>query len=298
LTISKSLFFFFGLIFCVSSSFGQLSDLARIDFTIIPRGSESSTIQYDRLRALFNYPIALKKEGSYFITGLDYSNIHLRVPETSAFDVLSIEQLQLLDLNLGYTQKLKDDWRLAIQFKPGVSSNLTASSLSFSDIVFSGSAFLIKDKTKDETIKKPYRLFLGVSFSGNGGFPFPLPFVSYYRWLNEKWTYNIGIPKSNLQYHFSKKHRLKAFAQLDGFNSNIQNGMLVNGTTIAERVNLFLVVSGLQYEYHFKPHFELYFRGAYNVIQNARLRDGNRNEIIELGELGDWYIRTGIRFKI
>jgi len=285
------------LTFIGTAVYGQLTDLARLDFTIIPK-DESGTIQYDRLRALFNYPMRLKRDGSYLFLGLDYSNIHLRIPETTSFDVATIEQLQLLDLNIGYTSKLENDWRFAARFSPGVSSNLTASSINIGDIVLSGSVFFVQDKTKDESLKRPYRLLLGVSYSGNSGFQLPLPFVSYYRRLNAKWTYNLGIPKSNLQYRFSEKHRLKTFLQLDGFNANIQNGMLVDNLTIAERVNLFLLVGGLEYEFHIGGHIELYVRGAYNVIQNVRLRDENRNEIKDLGELGNFYFRTGIQFKI
>ncbi len=53
---------------------GQLSDLAKMDYTRLPKGS--SDVGYDRIRGLFNYPIKIK-EGSFFLIGLDYSKIEL-----------------------------------------------------------------------------------------------------------------------------------------------------------------------------------------------------------------------------
>lgn len=148
--------------------------------------------------------------------------------EIPSFDKREIDGFQLLDLNIGYTTPLKNDWRLGVRLTPGFSSNLTANDLTFEDIVLSGDIVFIKDKTKDETVAKPWRLMLGVSYSGNRGFPFPLPFISYYRKFNPNWSYNVGVPKSNLQYHISENHRLKLYAELDGFTSNLQRGVLVN----------------------------------------------------------------------
>ncbi len=56
------------LLYCSLAS-AQLNDLARVDFTILPAGN--SDIEYNRIRALFNYPIKLKKEGTYLFLGLD-----------------------------------------------------------------------------------------------------------------------------------------------------------------------------------------------------------------------------------
>ncbi|WP_430410461.1 DUF6268 family outer membrane beta-barrel protein [Kordia sp.] len=277
--------------------FAQLSDLARVDYTIIPRNN--STIEYNRTRVLFNYPIKLKKEGSYLFLGLDYSNINLQATGGIAAVDDDIDGYQLLDLNIGYTQPLKNDWRLGVRLTPGLSSNLKADDLTLEDIVLSTDIVFIKDKTKDTSVKTPWRLIAGVSYSGNRGFPFPLPFISYYRRFSPNWSYNIGVPKSNLQYRFSDKHRLKLFAQLDGFTSNLQRGVpLLNGEEDAQSINMSLIVSGLQYEFHIIDHLEFYARAAYILSSNTELRNENRDTIFELDSSNTLYIRTGVRFKI
>lgn len=279
-----------------TKSFGQLSDLAKIDYTNISRGS--SPTEYNRIRVLFNYPIKLKKEGTYLFLGLDYSNINLILESSPSFVRDELNGFQLLDLNIGYTTPLRNDWRLGVRVSPGLSSNLKARDLSLEDIVLSSDVVFIKDKTKDDTQKKPWRLIVGVSYSGNRGFPFPLPFISYYKKLSPKWSYNLGIPKTNVQYHFSDRHRLKTFVQLDGFTSNLQRGVLIDQSDIAESINLSLIVGGLQYEYHISDHIEFYARGAYVLSDNLELRDENRDVVKDLGGSNSIYLRTGIRFKI
>ena len=276
--------------------FAQLNDLAKIDYTNIP--ADRSDIGYSRLRGLFNYPIKLKKEGEYLLLGLDYSNIDLRMQQDNfAFDTKQLEEFQILDMNIGFTKPLKNDWRLGLRLTPGLSSNLKANKLSFEDVVISGDVVFIKDKKKDSSVKKPWRLILGVSHSGNRGFNFPLPFISYYRKFKPNWSYNIGIPKMNLQYHMSNKKRLKVFAQLDGFTSNIQRGVIINNAEVAKSIKMSLIVGGLQYEYHFTDNFEFYAKSAYILSNSVNLRDENKNNVKTLDSSISLYLRTGIRIK-
>jgi hypothetical protein len=286
-------FIIFLLFTSISSS--QLSDLAKIDYTRLPRGS--SEVGYDRLRALFNYPIKVN-EGSYFLLGLDYSKIDLSFNNSiDAFDIDTIEDFQLLDLNIGYTFKMNENWRFGGRFTPGFSSNLVKN-LSFEDMVFSGDIVFIKDKRHDEKVEKPYQLILGISYSENRGIPFPLPFISYYRKFHPNWSYKLGVPKSNLQYHLSEKSRFKLVAELDGFTSNIQDGLLVNGDEIADKVNMSIIIGGLRYEYKFTDHLELYFNVSNILSSSATLKDRKNNSIISVNKNNTYYFRTGIRFKI
>jgi hypothetical protein len=294
---SIKLIHFLTLLFFVNISLAQLSDLARVGFTFIP--NDGSSIEYTRFRALFNYPVKLKKEGEYFLLGLDYSNIHLRMENNNLpFNKEDLNDFKLLDINIGYTKPLKNDWRLGVRFKPGFSTNLTSNELNFEDIILSGDLVFIRDRKKTNYKKKPNRLILGVTFSGNRGIPFPLPFISYYRRFHSKWSYNFGIPKMNLQYHYTDKSRFKASVELDGFNANLQNGILINNNGIAESVNMSLILGGLQYEYHFLDHFEFFVRTSYIISNRVKLRDSKKDNILSLDNSNNTYIRTGIRLKI
>ena len=220
-----------GILFSLKCQ-AQLTDLARLDYTFVP--DITSGVEYLRARALFNYPIKLKKKDNYMLLGLDYSNIHLRINRTDfPFDKNLINDFQSLDFSFGFTKPIKNNWRLGIRIKPGFSTNLTAKSLSFEDVVISGDVIFIKHQEKSEKNKYPYRLILGVSYSENRGIPFPLPFISYYKKFHDKWSFSLGIPKTNLQYHITDKQKIKIYAELDGFTANLQNGVLLNNDTTA-----------------------------------------------------------------
>lgn len=277
----------------------QFSDLARVDMTFLPRGN--SEIEYNRLGALFNYPIALKKEGAYISLGLAYSHINLKMDSVSSFDKSKLNSFQLFDFAFAYTYLINEDWRFAVKFSPGFSSNLDAKKLNFEDTVLSGDVVFIKDKSKDTTLEKPFRLMIGVSYSGNRGLNFPLPFISYYRKFKPKWSFNLGIPKSNLQYHMSKKQRLKAFAMLDGFTSNLQNGLIVTTKTettkTARKINMTLIIGGLEYEYHLAKRLLFFARTSYIFSNSVKLKSKNKT-ILDLDNSNTLYLRTGIRLKI
>ncbi|MEM6685409.1 MAG: DUF6268 family outer membrane beta-barrel protein [Bacteroidota bacterium] len=282
------------LLFCITKAHAQLSDLARIDYTYIPNAK--SNVEYKRLRALFNYPIKLKDDDTYLFLGLDYSNIHLNSEIEFPFETRDLNDFQLLDFSIGYTTPLRNDWRLGIVFQPGFSTNLVADALSIKDVVLSGTvAFIKKGKIYHQ---KASRLILGVTYAGNSGFNFPLPFVSYFRKFSPDWSYNLGIPKTNLQYYFSQKHRLKAYAQLDGFASNLQREVPIIDGEAAASINLTLILSGLQYEYHLTKQLQLYMRAAYIMATDNELRNESRAPIFSLDNKARIYLRTGIRFKI
>ena len=288
------LFYFLFLVLSFQMS-AQLSDIARIDYTLIP--GARSDVEFTRSRFLFNAPIKLKGEETYLLLGLDYRNINLRFDDSDlAFNRGDLDDFQVLDFNICFTQPITDTWRLGLRVTPGISTNLTAKALSFEDVTFSADVLFIKEKKIDD-IKKE-RLILGVSYSGNRGYNFPLPFISFYRKWNPKWSFSLGIPKTNVQYHFTPKHRLKTYVELDGFTSNVQNGLVINDSEKATSINMSLIVGGLQYEYHLTKHWQLYARTAYIFSMRNKLRNEDRDNIYTITNESTAYLRTGIRFKI
>jgi hypothetical protein len=288
--------FLFLFLFFSSSVSAQLSDLARLDYTVLPKGN--SDVKYSRFRALFNYPVKLKKEGTYLLLGLDYSHIDLYMEDNPSFDKSEVEGFQNLNLNIGYTASLRNDWRIGIRLTPGFSSNLKANDLNFEDIVFSSDLVFIKDKKKDPEVDKPWRLIIGISYSGHRGIPFPLPFISYYKKFKPKWSYNVGIPKSNLQLHLSEMHRFKLYAELDGFTSNLQRGLIIDDTKVAESIIMSIIAGGIQYEYHISDHIEFFARSSYILSNTVKFRDDKKDKIKGLDNSNLLYLRTGIRLKM
>ena len=280
------------LLLCWKSN-AQLTDLARLEYSFIP--SSKSDDQYTRVRAMLNYPIKLK-EKDYLLVGAEYNRIILSLEDDYPFNPNDLNRLHIIDLTLGYTFKCKNSWRLGLNINPRIASTLT-NNLSTDDLFLNGGVFAIKDRTKAEDIERPYRLVLGLTYNTTAGIPFPLPFVSYYRRINAHWSFNAGIPKSNLKYFFSEKSNLQVFAGLDGYFANIQNPMQVNGREV-NNISLSVAIGGLGYEYCFTKHIVAYSYIGYTFRLNNVLRNKNRDEVFRLNDLNAFYLRTGLKFKI
>ncbi|MEM7382571.1 MAG: hypothetical protein AAF361_15465, partial [Bacteroidota bacterium] len=77
----------------------QSTDIIRLEYTQIPENSNG--IKTSRYRVLGNFPIALGPE-KYIITGLEYNFLDIDVSRTFPFDFSELEQLHIIDFNLGY----------------------------------------------------------------------------------------------------------------------------------------------------------------------------------------------------
>lgn len=288
------------MVFCLVSvsTFAQLSDLARIEYVGLPGGSNGGA-SFSKYRALVNYPVKLKKEGAYLVVGLDYKHISFDVDQdVIPFDSEGLSRIKQFNFSVGYTYKINDDWRFGAQVKPGYSTNLDVRDITFDDVTLAANIVFIKDKKSDLIIKKPYRLILGLAVSGSGGFPV-LPFISYYKKIHERWSYNLGVPKTQLQYHLSERSRLKLVTRIDGFSTNLQNGLVTGeGTEKAQRFRQRLLLGGLRYEYKLSKHLEVYVNGSYIIDNSLELRDDSRETLFKFEEDNSFYLKTGVRLKI
>jgi hypothetical protein len=282
-----------GFLFVFQLSYAQLTDIARLEYSFIPKSKSED--RYTRLKVLFNYPIELKNK-SYLVVGAEYNRIILSLEDDYPFDVSALNRIHVIDLNFSYTFKLNPVWRFGVNFNPRIASTLT-SPLSSSDYFMNGGVFFMKDKTKDKSLNKPYRLILGLTYNATTGIPFPLPFISYYRNLSENWSFNAGIPKSNLKYTFNKSNNLQAFLGLDGYLAHLQKSTVINGQNV-DHVSLSVAVGGFGYEYCFTKHLVAYMYTGYTFRLNNVLRNKNRDEIFKLDDVNAFYLRTGLKFKI
>ena len=280
-------------IFCVHSADAQLTDLARLEYSFIPKGKSED--HFTRLRALVNYPIETKKD-CYLIIGAEYNKIILNLEDDYSFDTTLLETINIIDLNIGYTFKTSEKWRVGLKVNPRIASTLTEK-LTSDDFLLNGGIFVINDRTYDESAKRPYRLIFGLTYNATAGLPFPLPFVSYYRRINDNWSFSLGVPKSNVKYFFNEQSMLQAFTGLDGYFAHLQRPQELNGKQV-DNISMSLAVGGLGYEYCFTKHLVAYMYTGYTFRLNNVLRNENRDEVFKLHDVNAFYLRTGLKFKI
>lgn len=281
------------MFFIFQISNAQLTDLARLEYSFIPQSNSED--QYTRLRALLNYPVKIKTD-NYLILGAEYNSIFLNLEDNYPFNTSALKRIHVIDLNIGYTFKWNKKSRFGVKFNPRIASTLTKS-LTSDDYFMNGGAFFINDRTKDENLKRPYRLILGLTYNATTGLPFPLPFVSYYRAINQQWSFNVGVPKSNIKYTFNKRNNVQAFVGLDGYLAHLQEPTVINGQNV-EHISLSVAIGGFGYEYCFTKHLVAYMYTGYTFRLNNVLRNKNRDEVFKLNDLNAFYLRTGLKFKI
>lgn len=276
---------FFGV---MSTSFSQTTDLFRLEYSYIPNSNEN-TIQ--RFRTLAQVPIPLKE--NYLVVGLDYRYLRLDFNDVP-FTTEDLGSTQRLEGTLGYVYKYNDDWRFAIRAGVRVASNLNGPMVS-DDWLYLVSAYAIKDKLDDPKSANNYRLIVGLIYTTTPGRNYPLPFINYHV-EHENWSYSLGVPKTNVHYYLSDKHRIQGFATLDNFFANIQQNKVIDGK-VAENISMTNVLVGLGYEYYFTDHLLYYGYVAHSVLNDYRLRNNEREDIYVIEDKNSLYFRTGIRFK-
>ncbi|MDA0175995.1 hypothetical protein C7H62_1816 [Mesoflavibacter sp. HG96] len=278
--------------FCFSA-LAQLTDLARLEYSFIPKGNSED--QYTRLRALLNFPLKTS-EDCYLIIGGEYNRIILNLEDNYPFDKDPLRTLNIIDFNLGYTFKLNQNWRIGAKITPRIASTLN-NKITHEDLFLNGGVYAIKDRTDATDIKRPYRLILGLTYNTTTGLPFPLPFVNYFRQVNKNWSLSLGVPKSNVTYYFNDKHSIETFVGLDGYFAHLQKPTMVLGKQV-DNISLSIAVIGIGYDYNFSKHLVGYSYIGHTFMMNNVLRNQDREDVFTLDDTNTFYLRTGIKFKI
>ncbi len=289
------------LTLCTNIAWSQTTDLARVEYTYFPQSDSDNSFR--RFRTLVNVPLKLSDKEDYIVIGAEYRNINLKYNDDAPFEVQNLDRFQSHNLSLGYTFKLKNNWRFGGKAGVLVASNFDED-LESNDVIFVSSVYFIKDVDMEDQpgSMKNWRLILGLRYSTTAGRPFPLPVVNYNVRASENWSYTLGVPKTNLKYYFNEKNIVQSFVTLDGFFANIQGNLDFidkNGNAQrAENISMTVALAGLGYEYYFTDHLLFYLYTGYTILNDIRLRDRDREDIFTINDTNSFYTRAGIKFKI
>ena len=269
----------------------QSSDLFRLEYLRIPENNTG--INTSRYRALLNIPIKIK-ENKYLVLGAEYNEFDIEFRKTAPFDKDLVEQLHIIDFNLGYITRWNENWRFVGIVTPRIASNLTGG-ISSDDVFFNATASLWKE---EKDVEKPFRIVVGLSFNSTSGIPIPLPLVSYYRRFHPQWSYTLGIPKSNFKYHLSDKHTLQLALFLDGYFINIQDDIELPDGELGSRISLSALVGSFWYQYNINKNMSFYATFGRSLFLQGTLRNDKREDVFLLNNEANLFIRGGFRISI
>ncbi len=303
--MNKQTIIFASFIFFSCSLFAQSDDLFRVEYFQLPFSKSDNSIS--RYRALIQAPIPIsREEGKYFVIGLEYRYVDINIED--AEDVFAfgpgnnIGSVQQMDAYLGYTWKWNEDWRIGVKAGVKLQSTLDNSPAG-DDFIYDGAVYAIKTNDKSDSLQKPFRLTLGLTYSNTPGRVFPLPILNYYKEFRPNWTYTIGVPKSNIRYYMNDSHKdaVQIFATLDNFQGNIQNRFVPISNNpdnnIAENISMTNVLAGISYEHFFTENILYYAYFAHTVYNEFRLEDNEGETAYIINDENSLYFRTGLKYK-
>jgi len=269
----------------------QTTDLFRLEYTHIPENDFG--IRTSRYRALANIPIKMGKE-DYLVAGTEYNTYRFDFNNPLPFSTTTLEELHIIDVNLGYILKLNSYWRVVGIVTPRLASNFV-NGVENNDFLFNFSALAWKER---RDVEQPFRLILGLTFNSATGLPFPLPLINYQKKFHPNWSYTLGIPRMDIKFYMKDKHILQTALFLDGYFVNIQNDILLPGNILGTSVSLSALVGSLGYQYKISKFISFYGLLGYSLVQEGLLRDGNRDRAFTLNDEGNIYLRTGFKISI
>lgn len=271
----------------------QTPDLFRLEYTNLPKNS--SGIQTNRYRALLNVPIKLSENKNYIIVGGEYNSYTFDYTEPLSFTTETIERVQQIDINLGYTFKWNEDWRFVGVMTPRWASNFEKG-WQKNDFSLNATASIWKEKRNTD---KPYRLIFGLTFNSASGLLFPLPVINYFKRIHPNWSYTVGVPRTDFKYYSAnEKHIFQLALFLDGYFMNIQNDLVVSSSFTAENISLSAIVGVAGYQYKISKGVSFYGIFGHTLWQRQQLRDADRNLAFILNDRGNIYLRTGFKIGI
>lgn len=275
-----------------SNLFGQSTDIFRLEYLNIPENDTG--IKTERYKFLFNVPIKLNKKKDYLVTGFEYDRLDIGYSQNLPFDQSELTRFHVVDLNLGFITKWNENWNFVALVTPRLASNFTNKALT-DDFFFNATATFWKENTKAD---KPSRIVLGLSYNSTTGLPIPLPLISYYKKFHPKWSYTMGIPKSNFKFHVSKKHTFEMALFLDGYFINVQNDILLPDGQLASKITLSSLLVAFGYQYNISKRIALYAMMGKSIEQAGKLRNNQRFGVFLLNDESNLYLRTGFKIGI
>ncbi len=296
----KDLFFLCLLLCAIHSIKSQDTSLARVEYAYIPQADGDNV--YQRFRISANYPIKMDNDGTYLVVGTEYRYNDLRIQDELLFNPQGdLNTFQTFGLELGYTFKMKNNWRFGAKLGLRVSSNFEGTGLESDDFRYTGSLYFVKSY-KDKQAPKTARFIFGLRYTTPASINLPLPIINYFKRFHPSWSYTVGTPKTNIKYFFNETNTLQAFVSLDRFYGNLQN----NRTFIdedgveksAENASMLNIVGALGYEYYFTEHLLFYLYAGHTLSNEIRLRDGDQENVLTINNGNTFYFRGGIKLKI
>lgn len=287
------------LIFGGKSIYGQIGrigrdgvELARFDYTMIPSIGD---IELKRTSIAFNFGAKVKKGLLGF--GLGYDNSTLYFKSADAHNLHNnFTNLHTVRMNIVYRKPLKNNWAFNTVFAPMLSSNF-AGSLTTEDFVFNSFTSFSKRWFKNELKSS---LNIGLGFGTLFGSPRLFPLASYYSEINEKLSFSIGLPRTEVTYKLNDFNSINLNVKPEGLYANNSSDLVLEDGKIYEnsKVVYNALKLSLGYNMKFEKNWVASFNLGYIPVSSVTILDNNDNDINDFNTDDSVFVNVGVSFNI
>ncbi|WP_123216524.1 DUF6268 family outer membrane beta-barrel protein [Sinomicrobium pectinilyticum] len=270
--------------------YAQQEDGLSVSSTLLPENAGTHMLKSG---FSFQNTFPTSKKGNALVIGASYTHSTFSFEKRShPFSTSSLERFHTASLKTGWIKTFNNRWKLMTVVEPGISSNLNGN-LQFRD--FSLTAYTVailsgKDLTSFFLFGMAYDLQLG----------FPIGVISYYKIIDKKWSYHLGVPSTYINYNINRKIALQPFIKLDWTLANITKAILPGQENKKNRLSHIAVVGGLGYHHRIGKYFSLFAEGGYTIfnemqIQNYKLDD---NALYNFDLENMLYFNIGLKYNL
>lgn len=262
-------------------------DVFSFNYTLAPTGNDD----VDFYKTDFKLSVPLKKDMLSNTMAFNYYQFDYYDTD---FDTGELSDLYDLSYNLSHTYLLGDKWNINSAIGVSLVSNLEGS-VSFDDMLVNGSLAFIKRGGSKE---KPSQFTFGAMYSTITGKPRVLPIISYEKKVNEKFSYQLGFPKTFVEYKLNIKNTFKSKLELDGYYGNLSNPIYINISEQVNKVSFSSTSLGLEYNYWMGDCWTIVFSGAYSLLIDYKLENNKNDSTYKFNTKNQPYFSTGIKFNL
>jgi hypothetical protein len=266
----------------------EITNSFKYDYTTLQNSGSTSVTRHF---AQFNYNQHFAGSTLLYTAGTSLYTMHNSM-FVSPLNGNTLEGITSIKAGVSYTFKLSGIWEGIASFTPELNTNFKGAGIKN---VYPG--FFV-GVCKTTTGSSPSTLTMGVGYKGYFGKFMFMPIINYYKKVNEKISYNLGVPSTEFAYKLGKKHTLKSVVFADaiytkiGGDNYVYDGLLNNNTQKINTLEMLTINAGLEYNYLSAEDWIGTFKTGYSFYNKLTVNNTNINFNNSL------YISLGFKYNL
>lgn len=278
------------LLFVYTGYTQDITNSIKYDYSTIHNSGSTSLNKHF---AEINYVQGIKKDTLVYTAGVSAYNVSYDMAAPVTTD--NLQNVTALKLGITYLHSLGYNWQGVATFTPQLVSNFKSTGI---QDVYPG-FFIGARKTTGGS--KTSVLTFGAGYNGYFGKYLFMPVANYYKQLNEKLSFNVGIPSTNITYKITPQHVVKAIAFADAFYSRLRGENFIysmpDTALKLKAIELLTLNGGLEYNYISGQNWTGTLKAGYSFYNKLTLSDTHNNNH-DINFNNNMYLSVGFKYNL